>query len=54
MKRSYKRPEMLSRLMRIIIKFHNNNCDLEKDLKISILRKGSEAKTQCKEDQWMI
>ena len=33
-----------------------NDCDFEKDLKISILEKvkGSEAKRQYKEDQWII
>ena len=36
--------------------FNSNDCDFEKDLKISILEKvkGSEAKTQYKEDQWII
>ena len=36
--------------------FNNNDCDFEKDLKISILEKvkTSEAKRQYKEDQWII
>ena len=36
--------------------FNNNDCNFEKDLKISILEKvkDSEAKRQYKEDQWMI
>ena len=36
--------------------FNSNNYDFEKDLKISILEKvkGSEAKRQYKEDQWII
>ena len=36
--------------------FNKNDCDFEKDLKISILEKvkGSEAKRQYKEDQWII
>ena len=36
--------------------FNNNDCDFEKDLKISILEKvkGSEAKRQYKEYQWII
>ena len=36
--------------------FHSNGCDFEKDLKISILQKakGSQAKKQSKEDQWII
>ena len=36
--------------------FNGNDCDFEKDLKISTLEKvkGSEAKRQYKEDQWII
>ena len=36
--------------------FNSNDCDFEKDLKISILEKvkTSEAKRQYKEDQWII
>ena len=36
--------------------FHSNDCNFEKDLKISILEKvkDSEAKRQYKEDQWII
>ena len=36
--------------------FNSNDCDFERDLKTSILEKvkGSEAKRQYKEDQWII